>query len=383
MPEFDPSWYSPVPKCAAYFIRNRRNGKVYVGSSCKAWVRRRQHRLSLERGTHHNCHLQAAFLKHGRDAFVFEIVESRPPGSPKHEMDTLEQVWMQRMGVGDHSRCYNMSTRADRLEITPEIRLKMSISAKARIRLPLSEETKEKIRQKHNKPVYQFDRSGNLLRRWDSSRLAAGTLEITEGNICGVACRKQHNNTAGGFIWSFTPEVSEEAVERATREGLTDEHKAKLSAAFLGRFVSDETRRKMALASTGRRLSDEAKRKISEQNTGRRRTDEQRRAMSLRQTGRKQPPAERAKRQGARNGHAKPIYQYTPEGAFVRRWDYMQQAAAALGIGGSDISVVASGRQKSAGGFVWGYASWRRDIFYFCLRRRLPAACPPPEHLRE
>ena len=50
---------------------NTVNDKRYVGSAVNFGARWKEHRHVLKRGTHHSCHLQNAWVKHGEDAFVF------------------------------------------------------------------------------------------------------------------------------------------------------------------------------------------------------------------------------------------------------------------------------------------------------------------------
>jgi hypothetical protein len=58
-----------------YEIRNRVNGKVYVGRTIKAaGVRKTQHWSDLRAGRHHNIHLQRAWNLYGEDAFRFDAV---------------------------------------------------------------------------------------------------------------------------------------------------------------------------------------------------------------------------------------------------------------------------------------------------------------------
>jgi len=62
-------------KSGIYQIRNLNNGKAYIGSTFCFKIRYKQHLSSLNKGTHHNKHLQAAFIQDGSNAFVFEILE--------------------------------------------------------------------------------------------------------------------------------------------------------------------------------------------------------------------------------------------------------------------------------------------------------------------
>jgi len=62
-----------------YAIRNKTNGKVYIGKTTTDFANRwRSHRSKLRRGVHSNSHLQSAWLLYGEIAFVFEMVEVIP-----------------------------------------------------------------------------------------------------------------------------------------------------------------------------------------------------------------------------------------------------------------------------------------------------------------
>jgi group I intron endonuclease len=60
--------------CGIYRIKNRVNGKVYIGSSKAIENRVYQHVWELNRNEHHSITLQRAWNKHGKDAFEFETV---------------------------------------------------------------------------------------------------------------------------------------------------------------------------------------------------------------------------------------------------------------------------------------------------------------------
>ena len=52
-----------------------------------------------------------------------------------------------------------------------------------------------------------------------------------------------------------------------------------------------------------------------------------------------------------------PILQFTKDGTFVKEWQSSHEAGRSLGISPSHICQCCKGRLKSAGGFVWRYAS--------------------------
>jgi group I intron endonuclease len=75
-----------------YKIEHRASGRVYVGSSKDMWTRRRHHWAQLARGKHCNPVLQAAWMKYGRDAFSFEVLEIT--SADKASILDAEQRWL-------------------------------------------------------------------------------------------------------------------------------------------------------------------------------------------------------------------------------------------------------------------------------------------------
>lgn len=60
--------------CGVYRIRNKADGKSYIGSSYNIKKRWKEHRGHLRRGTHHARHLLNAWNKYGEASFVFEVL---------------------------------------------------------------------------------------------------------------------------------------------------------------------------------------------------------------------------------------------------------------------------------------------------------------------
>lgn len=61
--------------CGIYKITNTKNNKVYIGSSINLESRKYKHFWLLDRNQHDNPYLQASYNKHGKEMFVFEILE--------------------------------------------------------------------------------------------------------------------------------------------------------------------------------------------------------------------------------------------------------------------------------------------------------------------
>ena len=58
-----------------YAIKNKSNGKMYVGSALDYNSRVRLHKSQLNRNVHHSVTLQRAFNKYGADSFEFFVLE--------------------------------------------------------------------------------------------------------------------------------------------------------------------------------------------------------------------------------------------------------------------------------------------------------------------
>jgi hypothetical protein len=57
------------------------------------------------------------------------------------------------------------------------------------------------MNKKNTKPINQFDKDGNFIKKWVSGVESSRTLNIDQGNI--NACCKNKVKTAGGFIWKY------------------------------------------------------------------------------------------------------------------------------------------------------------------------------------
>lgn len=59
------------------------------------------------------------------------------------------------------------------------------------------------------------------------------------------------------------------------------------------------------------------------------------------------------KKEGPKRRYKFPVYQYTKDGTFLRKFDCIKDAAAEVGIMGEIIARASNGGQKTAGGYVW------------------------------
>lgn len=135
-----------------YMIRNKTNGKVYVGSSLDLKQRWIDHRKALRGNRHPNGRLQNSWNKYGEDAFEYVILEY------VQEIDKLldrEQYWI------DESKCqndvygYNILGQAENsygYEHTADAKRKMSQAGHGKqswLGKNHSDETKQKLSTEH------------------------------------------------------------------------------------------------------------------------------------------------------------------------------------------------------------------------------------------
>lgn len=104
------------PPMGVFAIRNRANGKVFVGSSLNVNGSLNRARFELTSGIHRTFPgLQEDWGRYGADAFSFEVLDvlkpSEEPGAdPKEELKVLEALWIDRLGP-DAVPAFNASSK--------------------------------------------------------------------------------------------------------------------------------------------------------------------------------------------------------------------------------------------------------------------------------
>jgi group I intron endonuclease len=92
----------PDAKVGIYAFVNLTDGKRYVGQASDISKRERQHLNALRRGDHRNTRFQRAYVRDGKDAFQFEILELCAPDV----LAAREQFWMDHFAVsGTYNIC--------------------------------------------------------------------------------------------------------------------------------------------------------------------------------------------------------------------------------------------------------------------------------------
>ncbi|MFH2044111.1 MAG: GIY-YIG nuclease family protein [Pseudomonadota bacterium] len=85
-----------------YQIRNRINGKIFIGSSkdLKGIINR--NKFQLKNGLHMNTAMQNEFNEGGEESFSFEILDQLNPrddinGDYTDELKMLEEMWLEKL----------------------------------------------------------------------------------------------------------------------------------------------------------------------------------------------------------------------------------------------------------------------------------------------
>jgi len=97
-----------------YIIKNKVNGKVYVGQSWNLKSRISDHKRFLAKGTGDNIHLQYAYNKYGKENFEFSILanmqylENIDKKEAQKILDEAEVFWINYFGGSNSNNTYNI-----------------------------------------------------------------------------------------------------------------------------------------------------------------------------------------------------------------------------------------------------------------------------------
>lgn len=130
-------------------------------------------------------------------------------------------------------------------------------------------------------------------------------------------------------------------------------------AGMTGLHHSEETKKKMSDLKKGKPLSAEHRKKLSEVRRGRELSEEQKRKMGDARRGKTHTEETKQRIRslvyGEKNVLARPVYQYTKDRVFVKRWGCIRDASRGLKVDNSSITRCCKGRGKTAGGYIWTY----------------------------
>ena len=268
MAEFKCS-YDDASRTGVYSIRNRINGKRYVGSASRSFrTRWGYHLKDLRANKHRNRHLQSSWRKYGEDVFEFEILEVCEPD----DCVSREQVFMDAMEVTCDVHGYNIAPIAGSCRgiirkkgriVSEETRRKMSEALKGRNpteeqlrklsaaikgvkRKPFTAETKAKMAASQRGKKASPEARQNMANAQRGHKQSSETIE------------KRLAQTRGQ---KRTPEQRERMRDSRAKQSLSPEHLEAFFAsrdARKGRPLSAEHREKVSKAMTGKKKSPES-----------------------------------------------------------------------------------------------------------------------------
>lgn len=223
-------------KSGIYRIKNKLNGKSYIGSAKNIRIRWKIHRADIRRQDHDNIYLQAAFDKYGFENFEWTVIELVDCS----ELIAREQHWMDHFCAHDRRYGYNLSPTAGSplgVKHTPESRARMSAAHMGHKRSP---ETNAKIIQSRFRRVFQFTLDGKLVAEHPSFQAAEAATGVSYQQISG--CCRGINRFAKGFQWSYTATVKPLKMgvtsKRAVVDAKTGERFPSVRRASIDRNVS-------------------------------------------------------------------------------------------------------------------------------------------------
>lgn len=165
--------YSGKSKLAGiYKIRNKINGRIYIGSAKCFQVRWSQHATSLKGNRHQNKFLQADYNKCGADAFIFEIIETTE--GDKNERLLIEERYIKEY-YDNGKDCYNLCARAVsregyRAKLPEETSKKISAILKKNWEDPEFREKREKaLKEALSDPEVRERKRLGHIRSWDGN----------------------------------------------------------------------------------------------------------------------------------------------------------------------------------------------------------------------
>lgn len=240
-----------------YSIRNKTNGKRYIGLSCQVTIRINQHRRS-------NRTIGVIIRKYGWSNFSIRVLNSN---LTLRQAKITEQKYIAKYNCMEPNG-YNGTNGGQGRILSDITRLKISKALTGRKRKPFSNKARTNMskasKESRNRPevIAKFKQTNSQPKV--KARRSKAAKE----------CQNR-------------PEVRAEKIKRLTGRKLSTEHRANIGKAQIGKKHSSESIEKTRQAHLGSKRSKETCRKISEALKGKTRTIEIRAKMSKARKGTK------------------------------------------------------------------------------------------------
>lgn len=201
-------------KSGVYQIENIINNKKYVGSAVNFYKRYHEHINNLLYNKHHSIRLQRSYNKHGKESFIFSIIEL----CSIELLLIREQYWMDFHKSYLPEFGYNISKIAgnsflgrkhseEAKEKMREIGKRKPINPKAIRAMQLANtgrknpEYAKHMSETFSKPVMQLTLNGEFVKEWKSSTEATLSFGVNANDSNIAACTRGKCRSARGFLW--------------------------------------------------------------------------------------------------------------------------------------------------------------------------------------
>jgi group I intron endonuclease len=219
-----------------YEICNIVNGKSYIGSAVSLYSRWNAHICDLRHGRHHSQKLQRAWIKYGESSFVINIIELI---NDKLDLLRKEQEWINKYNCVHEG--YNVAPVAGNC-----------------LGVKHSKETKYK---------HYLLRIGKKLSPETCAKMSIGRKGKNTGKRTPEHCAKISESLKGNH-YALGYKHSEETRAKVSAAGMgrvfSKERNEKMAASKRGRKQTAEHIEKHAATLRGRKLPEDMKRRISE-----------------------------------------------------------------------------------------------------------------------
>lgn len=201
-----------------YKITNIVNNKFYIGSASLGFKRRFiQHKSDLKQNKHRNIHLQRSYNKHGKDNFLFEIIEYCEPlkciEREQYYIDTLKPNYNidlkagSRLGAKMSKESCEKIGKAHKgqrawnkgIPFSDEVRQKMSKSKKEGFKNETIKSHRKGKKCPKNKPIVRNDG-----KTYPNVMTTALDLGVKENTVIKACTDKNKIRKVRGFILKYT-----------------------------------------------------------------------------------------------------------------------------------------------------------------------------------
>lgn len=235
-------------KTGVYIIRNRVNGRVYVGSAARSidgrWA---MHRSELRRGVHGNRLLQNSWNKHGEPAFEFSIICACSP----EWCVTLEQIHINRLHSANPKLGYNLAPLAGSCLGVKHSAEVVALNRSRQIGKKMSDEFRGKMKSSMARRMANPVEREKIL-----SAMASGRTSevIARGTKKKKAYWKNPKPEHVSKLnkWRASDRLRDMAAAQFRGVKKTAEHRAKIGAAHVGMKRSEDSKRRMSDAAKRR-----------------------------------------------------------------------------------------------------------------------------------